>query len=252
MSNPDPLFKKLWFIALEKSIEEGMFSQDQLLEIKKREEDHNKQLEVSQELASTLPDSSIIDCGKPPVDDTCQAQSNDLDIIARIAADEKFLRWKAEMVQKEATRDALTIRKKLNMESKQQSPRTNTTFHSNANTAVSGSLAITSHGGTSFSSVNYPISENKPSSLSFSNIESYIKILESNPIFSASRTPARHSSETRRHPRCIRVNLGNYSGFKLADNQFENVRKRNSKDVEQGVCQPKYPSPDINSGVDTT
>ncbi|KAG0640939.1 hypothetical protein HOY80DRAFT_999722 [Tuber brumale] len=250
MSNPDPLFKKVWFTALEKSIAEGMFSQDRLLKMKKREETCNQESSVPHASTSTLPNSDICDSHKLSGNVTSSAEGDD--IISRIAGNEKFRRWKAEMAHKEAVRGTLPTRKMLDMGSKGQCSSLHTTSYSNANTTVLGSLELTRRRATSSSDLTYPTGGRGPSRFTSGDLESYIRFIERSPMFSSSRTPARHSSEVRGRLRWIKINLGNYSGFELAANRFEDVGNPRPGDPAKRTCQSNHPSPDNSCEVNTS
>ncbi|PWW76131.1 hypothetical protein C7212DRAFT_344608 [Tuber magnatum] len=236
MPDPDPFFRKVWLIALEKSIAEGRVSQECLLRVKRQDADMEA-LPVTHISSSTSVDPSTSDSAELS---TSTSQESD-DIFAGMVGNEKFQRWKAEVIHKGAVLKLLLAKEEFSMGNHAPSLGSNTIPLPGTNPA-SGSVKVSTNHITGLPAIHPPTDRGNQNPLGSGDpFLSYIQSRERHLMFSSSRTPARHSSEVRGPVRWMKVNLGNYSTFELADDRFHNAGKPRPWNPEKGARNYPYP-----------
>jgi len=231
MSDSDQIFNNVWLTALEKFGAEAVFSKDPTPEMNEGGEANNQELlsspgSIPNTVDPRIGDSNISgfnisDSGRQSSAETPQAGKG---TFAEAAGNANFQPRKAEVVGKETMRRPQVTEKEFDTGGQAQSPKSDIVPPPKANQAqdsVDTGMGCT----TCHTTPDSLTSKGKQSPSNSRNLLSYIRSREDDPMFSSSRTPSCHSSETRGPVRWIKVNLGDYSAFELADNRFENIGK---------------------------
>ncbi|RPB04839.1 hypothetical protein L873DRAFT_1786021 [Choiromyces venosus 120613-1] len=252
MSECDTAFKKLWLGALEKDRTEGLFSEG-LLKLKKKTSKEEITVSCEALLASLESSMAqyIEPCA--PVSGKADAQMSsgitgnchqlstaiidtaENDTIAGVARvssglrdtgtykvednhfdgmveNFKFRQWKREIFSKQALSKKSLGKEEPGMQRKPQCPGTNIHFPVNVDQDPV-SAKIIRKGSYCRTDVTPPIGNVTQDSMSRKDLESYIRSVEDNFMFSSTRALARR-------PSCVtptrpRVRLGDYSAFKV-------------------------------------
>jgi len=237
-------------MALERFGAEAVLPKDPILEIKQGDKTNNGEL-----LSSTGSTPNSVD---PHISDPSTSGSNTSDsgeqsstgsphvgkeFFAKMAGDAKFQQWKVEVAGKESVSGPPVAKKEFRTGGQAPSLKSHNDPLPEAKRAQD-SVGTGTDSTTRRTALGSPTIKGKQTLSNSGSLLLYIRSREDNPMFSSSCTPSKHSSENPCLPgRWIKVNLGNYLDFELADNRFENVGKPrawNPGETALGyLCPPK-------------